>query len=100
MEKSSEFEFEKLVAELEDFSDCRLDDYFDIVDMVPGALERLKSMKSEDDKLQYYGELMEISRKLADLSPTASWGPKRPASIYPHMTALNSLRVVTSTVMY
>ena len=68
MEKSSEFELEELVEELEGvyLPDSRLEELDEIVDMVPGALERLKSMKSEDDKLQYYGELMEISRKLEE----------------------------------
>jgi hypothetical protein len=66
MDKSSEFEFEKLVAELEDFSDCRFDEYYDIVDMIPGALEKLKSMKSELDKFYYYGELSEIASKLEE----------------------------------
>ena len=66
MGKSSEFEFEQLVEELEDFSDEPWEELDDIVGIVPGALERLKSMKSEDDKLQYYGELMEIARKLEE----------------------------------
>jgi len=66
MEKSSEFELEELVEGLEDFSDCRFEEYYDIVDMIPGALEKLKSMKSELDKFYYYGELAEISAKLEE----------------------------------
>ena len=66
MDKSSEFEFEELVAELEDFSDCRWDELYDIVNLVPGALEKLKSMKSEDDKIFYYGELIEVASKLEE----------------------------------
>ena len=66
MEKSSEFELEKLVEELEDFSDCRFEEYYDIVEIVPGALQKLKSMKSELDKFYYYGELAEISAKLEE----------------------------------
>jgi hypothetical protein len=34
--------------------------------MVPGALEKLKSMDGEYEKLHYYGELMEIARKLEE----------------------------------
>ena len=34
--------------------------------MIPGALEKLKSMKSELDKFYYYGELAEISAKLEE----------------------------------
>jgi hypothetical protein len=55
MNKSPELEFEELVKELEDSSDIRWEGLDEIVDLVPGALKRLKSMKSEDDKLQYYG---------------------------------------------
>jgi|TARA_B100000959_G_C14877325_1_gene580990 hypothetical protein len=68
MEKSSEFELEELVEELEGvyLPDSRLEELDEIVDMVPGALERLKSMKSEDDKLFYYEELYEIASKLEE----------------------------------
>jgi len=66
MEKSSEFELEELVEELEGFSHCRLDVYYDIVDMMPGALEKLKSMDSDYDKLNYYHELSEIYEKLEE----------------------------------
>ena len=31
-----------------------------------GSLEKLNSMKSEDDKLQYYAELIEIYEKLEE----------------------------------
>ena len=31
-----------------------------------GALEKLKSMDGEYEKLHYYGELMEIARKLEE----------------------------------
>ena len=68
MEKSSEFELEELVEELEGvyLPDSRLEELDEIVDMVPGALEKLKSMKSEDDKYYYYGELYEIASKLEE----------------------------------
>ena len=55
MEKSSEFELEKLVEELEDFSDCRFEEYYDIVEMVPGALEKLKS-RGHNPALIFIGE--------------------------------------------
>ena len=68
MEKSSEFELEELVEELEGvyLPDSRLEELDEIVDMVPGALEKLKSMKSEDDKYYYYEELYEIASKLEE----------------------------------
>ena len=46
--------------------DSRLEVLDEIVDMVPGALEKLKSMDGEYEKLHYYGELMEIARKLEE----------------------------------
>ena len=68
MEKSSEFELEELVEELEGvyLPDSRLEELDEIVDMVPGALEKLKSMDGEYEKLYYYGELMEIAQKLEE----------------------------------
>ena len=48
------------------FSDSRLEKLEEIVDMIPGALEKLKSMKSEIEKFHYYGELMEIAQKLEE----------------------------------
>ena len=66
MYKSSELEFEELVKDLEDFSDDPWEELNDIVAMVPGALEKLKSMKSEIKKFHYYGELMEIAQKLEE----------------------------------
>ena len=44
-------------------SDSRLEE---IVDMIPGALEKLKSMKSTDEKWYYLDELMEIASKLEE----------------------------------
>jgi len=64
--KPSELEFEELVKDLEDFSDDPWEELNDIVAMVPGALEKLKSMKSEDDKYYYYEELYEIASKLEE----------------------------------
>ena len=61
MEKYGESAAEEVM-----FSDSRLEKLEEIVDMVPGALERLKSMKSEDDKLFYYEELYEIASKLEE----------------------------------
>jgi len=46
--------------------DSRLEKLEEIVDMVPGALEKLKSMESEDDKLNYYSELSAIHEKLEE----------------------------------
>ena len=68
MEKSSEFELEDLVEELEGvyLPDSRMEGLDDIVDMIPGALEKLKSMESEYDKLHYYEELCEIASKLEE----------------------------------
>ena len=68
MDKSSEFELEELVEELEGvyLPDSRLEELDEIVDMVPGALEKLKNMKSEDDKHYYYEELYEIASKLEE----------------------------------
>ena len=68
MEKSSEFELEELVEELEGvyLPDSRLEELDEIVDMVPGALEKLKSMKSIDEKYYYYEELLEIASKLEE----------------------------------
>ena len=68
MKKSSEFDFEELLEELEGvyLPDSRLEELDEIVDMVPGALEKLKSMKSEIEKFHYYGELMEIAQKLEE----------------------------------
>ena len=66
MYKPSELEFEELVKDLEDFSDDPWEELNDIVAMVPGALEKLKSMDGEYAKLHYYGELMEIARKLEE----------------------------------
>ena len=48
------------------FSDSRLEKLEEIVDMVPGALEKLKSMKSIDEKYYYYEELLEIASKLEE----------------------------------
>ena len=48
------------------FSDSRLEKLEEIVDMIPGALEKLKSMKSEIKKFHYYGELMDIAQKLEE----------------------------------
>ena len=66
MGKSSEFEFEELVKELDDFSDDPWEELDDIVGLVPGALEKLKSMDGEYEKLHYYGELMEIAQKIEE----------------------------------
>jgi len=44
----------------------RLEELEEIVDMVPGALEKLKSMKSTDEKWYYLEELMEIASKLEE----------------------------------
>ena len=68
MNKDPEFELEELVEELEGvyLPDSRLEELDEIVDMVPGALEKLKSMDGEYEKLFYYGELMEIARKLEE----------------------------------
>ena len=66
MEKTPELEFEELVKELDNFSDSRWEGLDEIVDLVPGALEKLKSMNGEYEKLHYYGELMEIARKLEE----------------------------------
>ena len=70
MNKDPEFELEELVEELVGvyLPDSRLEELDEIVDMVPGALERLKSMKSEDDKLFYYEELCEIASKLEEFN--------------------------------
>ena len=65
-ESESESEFEELVKDLEDYSDDPWKELDDIVAMVPGALEKLKSMKSEIEKFHYYGELMEIAQKLEE----------------------------------
>ena len=46
--------------------DSRLEELDNIVDMVPGALEKLKSMKSADEKWYYYEELLEIASKLEE----------------------------------
>jgi uncharacterized spore protein YtfJ len=46
--------------------DSRLEVLDEIVDMVPGALEKLKSMKSTDEKWYYLEELMEIASKLEE----------------------------------
>ncbi len=46
--------------------DSRLKELADIVAMVPGALEKLKSMKSADEKWYYFEELMEIASKLEE----------------------------------
>ena len=48
------------------FSDSRLEKLEEIVDMIPGALEKLKSMKSIDEKYYYYEELLEIASKLEE----------------------------------
>jgi hypothetical protein len=66
VDKPSELEFEELVKDLVDFSDDPWEELNDIVAMVPGALEKLKSMKSEIEKFHYYGELMEIAQKLEE----------------------------------
>ena len=66
VDKPSELEFEELVKELDDFSDDPWEELNNIVAMVPGALEKLKSMDGEYEKLYYYGELMEIARKLEE----------------------------------
>ena len=68
MNKDPEFELEELVEELEGvyLPDSRLEELDEIVDMVPGALEKLKNMKSEDDKYYYYGELYKIASKLEE----------------------------------
>ncbi len=42
----------------------RLEVLDEIVDMVPGALEKLKSIDGEVEKLEYYIELMAIAQKL------------------------------------
>ena len=46
--------------------DSRLEVLDEIVYIVPGALEKLKSMKSADEKWYYYEELMEIASKLEE----------------------------------
>ena len=46
--------------------DSRLEVLDEIVDMVPGALEKLKSMKSADEQWYYLEELMEIASKLEE----------------------------------
>ena len=46
--------------------DSRLEVLDEIVDMVPGALEKLKSTKSTDEKWYYLEELMEIASKLEE----------------------------------
>ena len=46
--------------------DSRLEVLDEIVDIVPGALEKLKSMKSTDEKWYYLEELMEIASKLGE----------------------------------
>ena len=48
------------------FSDSRFEKLEEIVDMVPGALEKLKSMKSTDEQWYYLEELMEIASKLEE----------------------------------
>ena len=68
MDKSSEFELEELVEEFQDvyLPDSRLEELDEIVDMVPGTLEKLKSMESADEKWYYYEELCEIASKLEE----------------------------------
>ena len=46
--------------------DSRLEVLDEIVYIVPGALEKLKSMKSTDEKWYYLDELMEIASKLEE----------------------------------
>ena len=46
--------------------DSRLEVLDEIVDMVPGALEKLKSTRSTDEKWYYLEELMEIASKLEE----------------------------------
>ena len=50
------------------FSDNRLEKLEEIVDIIPGALEKLKSMKSVDEKYYYYEELLEIISKLEEIT--------------------------------
>ena len=46
--------------------DSRLEVLDEIVYIVPGALEKLKSMKSTDEQWYYLEELMEIASKLEE----------------------------------
>ena len=61
MEKYGESAAEEVM-----FSDSRLEKLEEIVEMLPGALEKLKSMKSIDEKYYYYEELLEIASKLEE----------------------------------
>ena len=55
MNKSSELELEGILKELEGvyLHDSRLEELDNIIDTIPGTLEKLKSMDSEDEK--WYG---------------------------------------------
>ena len=55
MNKSSELELEGILKELEGvyLHDSRLEEIHNIIDTIPGTLEKLKSMDSEDEK--WYG---------------------------------------------
>ena len=55
MNKSSELELEGILKELEGvyLHDSRLEELDNIIDTIPGTLEKLKSMYSEDEK--WYG---------------------------------------------
>ena len=55
MNKSSELELEGILKELEGvyLHDSHLEELENIVDTIPGTLEKLKSMYSEDEK--WYG---------------------------------------------
>ena len=65
MKEISELDYSEIAEKLDDIDTSEIfKPLEEVIDAIPGALEKLKSIDGEVEKLEYYNELMSIVRKL------------------------------------
>jgi len=63
--KSPELDYSEIADKLDDIDTSEIfKSLEEVIDAIPGALEKLKSIDGEVEKLEYYIELMAIAQKL------------------------------------
>ena len=65
MNKTPELDYSEIADKLDDIDTSEIfKSLEEVIDAIPGALEKLKSIDGEVEKLEYYIELMAIAQKL------------------------------------
>jgi len=65
MRKTPELDYSEIADKLDDIDTSEIfKSLEEVIDAIPGALEKLKSIDGEVEKLEYYIELMAIAQKL------------------------------------